>query len=55
METVDSGVRDHLIPVLRETLTNVVRHAGAGSVDITLAVDETVRLEVSDDGVGILS
>ncbi len=39
--------------VVQEALTNVVKHAGARSVRVTLIRDErTVRLRVQDDGVG---
>jgi two-component system sensor histidine kinase UhpB len=40
--------------IVQEALTNAVRHAGAGEVALTFAVDgERVRVSVSDDGVGI--
>jgi signal transduction histidine kinase len=39
--------------VVQEALTNVLKHAQAGSVDITLAVTGTsLTLEIRDDGVG---
>ncbi|MGH8875805.1 MAG: sensor histidine kinase [Stackebrandtia sp.] len=39
--------------VVRETVTNVVRHSGAANCDITLTVDESLaRLSVRDDGRG---
>lgn len=51
---VPSGIADQLVPVLREALTNVVRHAGASEVAVVLrAVDGTVELTVRDDGVGV--
>ncbi|WP_372729088.1 GAF domain-containing protein [Nocardioides sp.] len=44
---------EHLLAVLREALSNVARHAGAKAVEVTLEVaDGTLRLSVSDDGVG---
>jgi PAS domain S-box-containing protein len=48
------GVREHLVPTLREALSNVVKHAAATRVTVTLAItaDELV-LRVADDGVGI--
>lgn len=55
---VDTGVpddvRDHLLSVLREAISNVARHAQASTVDIDLSVgpDELV-LKVDDDGVGV--
>ena len=47
-------VREHLIPTLREALSNVVKHAAAShvSVAVTVVVDELV-LEVADDGAGV--
>ena len=51
---VPPEVRDQLLPVLREALSNVARHAAADHADIELAVDDhEVRLTVLDDGVGI--
>ena len=42
-----------LYRVLQEALTNVVRHAQAGKVDVHLAVDaETATLAIRDDGRG---
>lgn len=43
-----------LFRILQEALTNVIRHAGATRVDITLTADiRTVGLQVRDDGRGI--
>jgi two-component system sensor histidine kinase UhpB len=43
-----------LYRVAQEALTNVIRHAGAGSAELTLeVVDDRLRLEVSDDGAGM--
>ena len=51
---VPREVRDQLLPVLREALSNVARHAAANHGDVELVVDSTeVRLTVTDDGVGI--
>jgi signal transduction histidine kinase len=55
---VDGVVSDELVPdllaVVRETLTNVSRHADASHVDLHLHMhDEMVRLEVTDNGRGI--
>ena len=46
-------LRPHLLAVLRESLSNVARHAHASQVDVRLSVGEDVVLAVSDDGVGI--
>jgi signal transduction histidine kinase len=51
---VSEGVADHLIASLREALTNVARHAKASQVVVTVEVDDdTIRMRVLDDGVGI--
>lgn len=55
---VDLGVpqdmRADLLAVLREALSNVVRHSGARTVEVRLGVDRReVSLEVLDDGRGI--
>jgi signal transduction histidine kinase len=51
---VPTEIRDQLLPVLREALSNLARHAAAdhGEVDVTVDGAE-VRLTVLDDGVGI--
>jgi signal transduction histidine kinase len=47
-------VREQLLPVLREALSNLARHAAADQAEIELAVDEReVRLTVLDNGVGL--
>ena len=46
-------VREHVVPVVRETLTNVARHARARSARVIVAVDDDLRITVVDDGVGI--
>ena len=54
---IDSVVPDDvaadLLATLREALSNVARHAHAGRVDVTVAVDgEALTLRVVDDGTG---
>jgi signal transduction histidine kinase len=54
---VDSSTTDglaaDLLATLREALSNVARHARAGRVDVTVAVDAAgVLVRVADDGVG---
>jgi signal transduction histidine kinase len=54
--TLPPAVRPHLLAVLGEALSNAARHAGANSVEVRVAVEETptasVVVEVSDDGKG---
>ncbi|MFN0029349.1 MAG: PAS domain S-box protein [Acidimicrobiales bacterium] len=45
---------EHLIPTLREWLSNIAHHAQATRVDIELALQETtLTLTITDDGIGI--
>ncbi len=50
---VSDDIRPHLLAVLRESLSNVGRHAGASSATVTLEVTDEVVLTVVDDGRGI--
>jgi len=51
---VTDAMREPLLKVLREALSNVARHAHASRVEIVLSVsDGAVRLSVDDDGGGI--
>ncbi|MFC4783416.1 GAF domain-containing sensor histidine kinase [Nocardioides sp. MAHUQ-72] len=51
---VPDQVREQLLPVVREAVSNVVRHARAGSAAVALHVaDNELRLVVEDDGVGL--
>ncbi|WP_165975847.1 sensor histidine kinase [Actinomadura rubrisoli] len=52
-EDIPVTVRYEIISVLKEALTNVERHAGAGRVEVRLlSTVDTVRLTVRDDGAG---
>lgn len=55
---VDSVVSDrlseHMMAVLREALSNAMKHAQAGHIEVTVEVNTTiVVLTVTDDGVGV--
>jgi signal transduction histidine kinase len=51
--TVSPTLANELSAVLREAVTNVVKHAGAGRVLVQVQVtDDELRLEVTDDGSG---
>lgn len=51
---VAADLLEQVVPVLRETLTNVARHAGATTVVVRVEVlDGMLELEVIDDGVGL--
>jgi signal transduction histidine kinase len=51
---VPREIRDQLLPVLREALSNLARHAGADHGEISVEADaDQLRLTVLDDGHGI--
>lgn len=51
---VSPAIAEHLLPVTREALTNVVKHARATDVEVELRVDQQqLELRVVDDGVGL--
>lgn len=53
IDTLANAVADHLLPTLREALSNVARHAAATSAEVELrATTKSVMLRVSDNGVG---
>ncbi len=52
IETIDDHIADQLLPVLRESLSNITRHAHAHHVRVVVAVDHHVTMTVTDDGVG---
>jgi len=53
IDTIDNSIAEQLIPVLREALSNISRHANARNVRVAVVVDEDVTLTVADDGVGV--
>ena len=50
---VGPDLRPHLLAVLRETLSNVSRHARASRAEVALDVGTDVVLTVTDDGIGL--
>jgi signal transduction histidine kinase len=54
--TVDDLPRElvsDLVAVVRELVTNVVRHAAAGRVTVTVGAGEEATVSVADDGIGL--
>ena len=50
---VSSGVRHHLVLIVKEALNNVVKHSGARTVRLTVTFENPVLdVAVSDDGCG---
>nr|WP_232832181.1 GAF domain-containing protein [Nocardiopsis sp. FIRDI 009] len=50
---VPEPIADEAVAVLQEALTNAARHARARRVDVRVAVDGDLTVEVADDGVGL--
>ncbi|MEA3377765.1 MAG: sensor histidine kinase [Chloroflexota bacterium] len=51
---IDAERRQHVFQIVREALTNVARHAHAGSVRVHLNYGaNALQLSISDDGVGL--
>lgn len=53
LSVVDTVLANHAEAVLREAVSNAVRHANATSLAINVSGEDDVRVEVVDDGVGI--
>ncbi|HET9655960.1 MAG TPA: GAF domain-containing protein, partial [Kineosporiaceae bacterium] len=53
MEGVSPTVLENLLAVLREALTNIARHAGAGQVQVSIMGGEDLELRIVDDGRGL--
>lgn len=53
LSVVDTVLANHAEAVLREAVSNAVRHANATSLAINVSVEDDVRVEVVDDGVVI--
>jgi signal transduction histidine kinase len=53
VDTLPAGVRTTALRVVQEAVTNVIRHAGASSVIVTIRISsDTMTVRVEDDGQG---
>lgn len=51
---VNDDLTDEVAAVVRELLSNVVKHSGAVEAGVILSVDDAdIRIQVTDDGIGI--
>ena len=50
LSVVDAGLADHAEAVVREAVSNAVRHSGARTLTITVRVEDELLIEVVDDG-----
>jgi signal transduction histidine kinase len=53
VNVVADSLAEHAEAVLREAVSNVVRHARAHELVITISVDDNLVIDVTDDGIGI--
>lgn len=53
LSVIDAGLADHAEAVVREAVSNVVRHAAATALAVTVSVDDYLSIEVVDNGRGI--
>ena len=53
LSVVGSTLADHAEAVVREAVSNAVRHAGAAAVAVTVRVEDDLTIEVTDDGCGM--
>lgn len=53
LSVVDAGLADHAEAVVRESVSNAVRHAAATSLSVSVRVEDDLSIEVVDNGRGI--
>jgi PAS domain S-box-containing protein len=53
IDTIDPDIARHVVPTLREALSNVAKHAAAHHVRVVVSSGDHVVVTVTDDGVGI--
>ena len=54
LDTVPTQLAEHVEAVVREAVSNAVRHAGASTLSVSVAVkDDLLRIVVIDDGTGL--
>jgi signal transduction histidine kinase len=53
VNVVSPNLAEHAVAVLREAVSNAVRHAHADELAVTVSVDDDLVIDVTDNGVGI--
>src|SRR4051794_37078631 len=53
LSVVDAALADHAEAVVREGVSNAVRHADATTLNIAVKVDDELSIEVADNGRGL--
>jgi signal transduction histidine kinase len=55
LSVVDATLADHAEAVVREAVSNAVRHAEATTLNVRVKVEDELTIEVSDNGRGMIS
>lgn len=53
LSVVDATLADHAEAVVREAVSNAVRHSGGRTLSVEVRVEDELSIEVTDDGCGI--
>jgi len=53
LSVVEAGLADHAEAVVREAVSNAVRHSGAHNLKVNVRVEDELAIEVIDDGCGV--
>nr|WP_307849683.1 GAF domain-containing protein [Qaidamihabitans albus] len=53
LSVVRSDLADHAEAVIREAVSNTVRHARASTLTVTVSVDDDLVIDIADDGIGM--
>jgi two-component system, NarL family, sensor histidine kinase DevS len=53
LSVVDARLADHAEAVVREAVSNAVRHANATTLSVSVKVEDDLAIEVVDNGHGI--
>ena len=49
---LDPGTELAIVRIVQEALTNVLKHAGTATAQVSMSFDEAITIEVSDEGAG---
>lgn len=53
LSVIEPDLADHAEAVVREAVSNAVRHGNASAISVTVTVDNDLRIEVVDNGTGL--
>jgi signal transduction histidine kinase len=53
VDVVPTRLAEHAVAVVREAVSNAVRHAHAHDLMVTISVDDNLVIDVTDNGVGM--